>query len=285
MKNIKLSVAIVTRNRPDILTQCIESWRAQTVQPFEIIISDDSSEIYASQINAIANKYNCIYVKGPGTGLYANRNKAALACTGTHIVTGDDDHTHPLDYIEQIINLIKEDQNRIWIFGERNTLLPEIEPSCPGELQNDGVVRAPSNPADCAAIADGATVYPRAIFDSGLRYDQTYRFGGLWYLWGRILVKNGWKISYSDKTFIWHHGETDFRKDDKVWLLDQIECNLYVSTYFAFKLHPSLKSISRAIYNLFKKSIVKSSIFNYNVKVRLPFFRIKRIINNVMSNK
>jgi hypothetical protein len=173
------------------------------------------------------------------------------------------------------------DPSRVWIFGEVNTLLPEVPLTCPGELQRDGVVRSPINFDDCSAIADGASVYPIGIFDSGLRYDQTYKFGGLWYLWGKTLVKNGWKISYSDTSFITHHGETDFRKVDKIWLMDQIECDLYVLTYYAFVLDGSVKAKLRAIYNITKKSLFQTSIFNYDVKVRLPFNRIARIIRNV----
>ena len=41
---IKLSVALVTRNRPDWLRRCLGSWRTQSVQPYEIVISDDSGE-------------------------------------------------------------------------------------------------------------------------------------------------------------------------------------------------------------------------------------------------
>ena len=283
MDEIKLSVAIVTRNRPDILEQCLKSWRAQSIQPFEIVVSDDSSDDYIPLIKELCNTFQCIYVSGPRTGLYGNRNNAALACSGTHIVTGDDDHTHPLKYVETIMKLIKSNLDRVWIFGEKNTLLPDIMPTCPGELQKDGVVRSPLNPDDCSAIADGASVYPRKIFDSGLRYNQTYKFGGLWYLWGKTLVKNGWHITYSDKTFIWHHGETDSRKADKNWLMDQIECDLYVLTYFAFVMGGSSKAKLRAIFNITKKTLFKTSIFNYDVKVRLPFSRIFRIIKNLFK--
>ncbi|MFM6022178.1 MAG: glycosyltransferase family 2 protein, partial [Dolichospermum sp.] len=42
MSNILLSIALVTRNRPESLERCLKSLRSQNVQPFEVVISDDS---------------------------------------------------------------------------------------------------------------------------------------------------------------------------------------------------------------------------------------------------
>jgi glycosyltransferase involved in cell wall biosynthesis len=84
MEEIKLSVAIVTRNRPDILERCLQSWRAQIVQPFEIVVSDDSSEDYISSIKDLCATFQCVYVSGPRTGLYGNRNNAALMIIHIH---------------------------------------------------------------------------------------------------------------------------------------------------------------------------------------------------------
>jgi len=41
---IRLSVALVTRNRPESLDRCLASLRAQDTQPFEIAVSDDGDD-------------------------------------------------------------------------------------------------------------------------------------------------------------------------------------------------------------------------------------------------
>ena len=41
---IRLSVALLTRNRPESLRRCLASLRAQDCQPSEIIVSDDSDD-------------------------------------------------------------------------------------------------------------------------------------------------------------------------------------------------------------------------------------------------
>ena len=103
---VSVSVALVTRNRPRSLERCLESWRRQTVAPDEIVVSDDSDVETAAETEQIALRYGCRYIRGPRRGLYANRNHVSLACRGTHIVSADDDHTHPADYLAVITDLV-----------------------------------------------------------------------------------------------------------------------------------------------------------------------------------
>ena len=183
---ISVSVALVTRNRPRSLERCLESWRRQTVPPDEIVVSDDSGAETAAETEAIARRYGCRYTRGPGRGSLREPQSASLACGGTHIVSADDDHTHPADYAAVIRDLIAADPERVWIFSERMPGDSSSPLACPPELHRSGFGCTPADPSRCAAIADGATVYPRQIFESGLRYDETYAFGGLWYLWGKL---------------------------------------------------------------------------------------------------
>lgn len=92
-QDIRISVALVTRNRPESLRRCLTSLRAQDVQPWEVVISDDSDD-HESAL-ALAKEFGVRHVLGPKRGLYGNRNSSALACEGTHIRTMDDDHTFP----------------------------------------------------------------------------------------------------------------------------------------------------------------------------------------------
>src|SRR6516165_5790031 len=118
-RSILLSVALVTRNRPGSLERAIASLRAQDEQPFEVVISDDSDDEFVSEIEAIAQKFGCRYVRGLRRGLYANRNFAALNCAGTHIRTMDDGHILPNGHLEQCLAAVREDPAAIWTTGER----------------------------------------------------------------------------------------------------------------------------------------------------------------------
>jgi glycosyltransferase involved in cell wall biosynthesis len=153
---LQLSVALVTRNRPESLARTIASLRAQSVQPWEVVISDDSDERFAPDVQRIAEKWACRYVSGPQRGLYANRNHAALACHGTHVRTMDDDHEFPPGHIACCIAAIVADPDSVWVIGEF-LADQEIEGGAvpfPGQLHPRGYSVAPPDPQCCWAIAE-----------------------------------------------------------------------------------------------------------------------------------
>jgi glycosyltransferase involved in cell wall biosynthesis len=272
-----ISVALVTRNRPQSLERCLGSWRRQSISPDEIVVSDDSGDEAAAATEEIARRYGCRYMRGPRRGLYANRNHASLACQGTHIVSADDDHTHPPDYVAVISDLVATDPRRVWIFSERWPGDTDSPLTCPPELHRSGFGSAPADPSRCAAVADGASVYPRQIFDSGLRYDDTYVFGGLWYLWGKLLANRGWRITFSDRTFVWHHfwpdGATpdDGRFENRAVLRQQLLATTYVQFVGALWLDRSPIKVGWAAAYWLRRLLVPDSIIHFRVRTRLPF--------------
>ena len=275
---IRISVALVTRNRPDSLERCLKSWASQTVAPFEIVVSDDSDDNHAPKIEALAKQFNCVYTRGPRLGLYANRNHASLTCTGSHILSGDDDHTHPQDYVQKILEVVASDPQRVWIFPERNYNEPNAPLLCPPELHRSGCGCTPKDPSNCAAIADGSSVYPRRIFDEGLRYDETYNFGPLWYLWGKIIYKYGWRISFSDATFVWHYALSENRFSDVKQLQNLLECTMYVLFVNALWIEPSPHNIIWSILYLLRRSICQDTMLGYKVKTRLEIKCVLKLL-------
>ncbi|MDW8199916.1 MAG: glycosyltransferase family 2 protein [Cyanobacteriota bacterium SKYGB_h_bin112] len=201
---ILISVALITRNRPDTLERCLQSVRSQSYQPFEIVVSDDSDADYAAQTRAIAQRYDCRYLTGPQRGMQANRNHAHRACRGTHIRTMDDDHEFPPDHNRILEAAVRSDPTSIWVFGEylewptpTSILFP------PGEMQPRGYRRFPLDPDDCFAISDGCTVYPRSVvtqhpFIEKLKYAGEAEFGAR-------LKALGYRIRYCPDTYIIHH--------------------------------------------------------------------------------
>ncbi|WLT38822.1 glycosyltransferase [Synechocystis sp. B12] len=166
-EKINLSVALVTRNRPDSLERCLKSLRDQKVQPFEVVVSDDSDDLYKSSTKEIAQKWGCRYIYGPKRGLYANRNHVALACQGTHIRTMDDDHEFPEQHVEICLNAIRSDPSSIWIIGEYlpTSSIGNVPHPCPGQLHPRGFSFYPKDTQNCWAIADGASIYPKKFLN------------------------------------------------------------------------------------------------------------------------
>ena len=272
MNACSLSIALVTRNRPDLLRQCLDSLRAQNAPADEIVVSDDSSREDAAAANrALAQQAGARYTEGPRRGLYANRNHAALHCTGTHILTSDDDHTHPPGYLRKVRELVMSDPRRIWALGERDPADASGRIHLPGEYGLRGNARLARHPERCAAIADGSTVYPRIVFESGARYCETYRFGDLYLLWGRELERRGWHISVSEATYVVHRREASLeRAADAAWLREQMEANHFVRVACAVGIFRSRYSTCRALALLVRDSLSPQTITGYRVRVRLP---------------
>lgn len=208
---IKLSVAIVTRNRPTSLDRTLESLRKQSVQPFEIVVSDDSDDEFVTQVQQVAETWGCRYTKGPRQGLYANRNYAALACRGTHIRTMDDDHLFPAGHFEQCLDAVKSDPDSIWTTGELGFLNGELCWDCPtaGQLSPAGVGGPVADLDDNWAIADGSTIYPAKVFAQGHRMVEDFNYGSSYLEFGAYLYKLGFVSRCIPDCYIEHYPENE----------------------------------------------------------------------------
>jgi len=229
---IRLSVALVTRNRPDSLNRCLKSLRSQTVQPFEVVVSDDSDPELAPETEAIARRWDCQYIPGPRQGLYANRNHVALTCKGTHIRTMDDDHEFPEQHFDNCMSAIKSDPEAIWIIGEYlpNQMVGKEPHPCPGELHPRGFSVSPHNTQHCWAISDGASIYPKLIFERGIRYVEAFKFGYCYLEFGSRLHWLGYRIRHLESTYVVHY----FEPHNRSFMVESIDLS---SRFFTMLCH------------------------------------------------
>jgi glycosyltransferase involved in cell wall biosynthesis len=230
MEDIRLSVALVTRDRTESLERGLTSLRAQNVQPFEVIIADDSGVEYKSTTRAVAEKYGCIYCVGPHRGLYANRNFAFLQCQGTHIRTMDDDHILPPGHLRRCLEAIKKDPKAIWTTGEigyLNGILVGVGDTA-SQLEPAGVGIRVENLDDNWGIADGSTIYPREVFDRGFRMVEDFKFGSSYLEFGAYLYQNGWKCRCIRGAMVEHYA-TELGRPD---VLSQMFASICFNRYF-----------------------------------------------------
>jgi len=221
--NIRLSISLVTRNRPESLEKTLRSLCNQEPFPFEIIVSDDSNAQSIISINQeLCGRFGCKYLHGPQKGLYTNRNFAAKHCSGTHIRSMDDDHTFPENHIKECLSAIESDTHAIWVIGEYypfDNNIPRLAGwrvnydggisglplSIPGQLHPRGYAYLPQNMNNYYGISCGSTIYPRAVFERNIFYSEFYKFGILYLEYGARLLKNGFKIRHLSGTYIIHH--------------------------------------------------------------------------------
>ena len=259
---ITISVALVTRNRPESLNRCLMSLRSQSIQPFEIVVSDDSDPEFAAETEVIAKRWDCQYISGPRRGLYANRNHAALACKGTHIRTMDDDHEFPEKHFEECILAVKSDSGAIWIIGEYlpSEKVGQQPHPCPGELHPRGFSVTPRNTQNCWAISDGASIYPKVIFDSGIRYAEDFKFGYSYLEFGSRLYWLGYRIRHLESTYIIHY----FDKEKRSFMSKKINLS---SRFFAILCHSFIyqNNLNNQLLSILEisKEIVKNRILAF----------------------
>ena len=171
-----------------------------------MLISDDSDDSIQPLVKELALDFNAIWIPGPRRGLYANRNNVANQCRGTHVFSADDDHEHPKDFLEKCLRAVHEDRQAAWCLGEvwawkdldKGWLLP-------GELTLKGVPDGPADPSNTWAWSDGATICPKKVFDSGLIFCESFRFGWSYLEFGSLLHARGQRIRLLDSTGVVHH--------------------------------------------------------------------------------
>jgi len=206
---IRLSVALVTRNRPENLRRCLASVRAQDVQPYEIVVSDDGD--VPSVAADIAREYGARHIIGPRRGLYANRNSAAVACGGTHIRTMDDDHTFPAQHFASCLEGVTRDPRAIWTTGEI-FLIDGRQHSVAltaNQWHPSGLGGPVSDLDDNWSIADGSTIYPAEIFASGARMIEDYSFGPSYLEFGAWLYQRGFRSRCLEGVLVEHHASLE----------------------------------------------------------------------------
>ncbi len=237
---VRISIAIVTRNRPDSLRRCLSSLFAQEERPFEVVVSDDSDrDAYATQ--EVAAAFGVRYLKGPRRGLYANRNFAAAHCLGSHLRTMDDDHEFPNGHLRVVRTSVESDPNAVWTGAERTPKDDPFEPPrYPGELHPGGFSFVPKQTEPRITIADGFTVYPRWLFQRGVCYYDGFLFGAAYLEFGCRLRWLGLQIRKILDTFLIHHHDPLNRSvmSDRVQRASQS----FAGYLLAFLCKPSLRN-------------------------------------------
>ncbi|MEO7192518.1 MAG: glycosyltransferase family A protein [Vicinamibacterales bacterium] len=94
-----VSVIVATRNRPDLLQQCLTGIAGQTYSSLEVLVADDGSscatrEAYRTLCPALEGRLRWLlpeHPDSPGTGPAAARNRGIQAASGEYVAFCDDD--------------------------------------------------------------------------------------------------------------------------------------------------------------------------------------------------
>ena len=97
-----LSVVISTRNRPELLQQCLDHLNNQTLEAtgYEIVVVDDGSDAPPVQSPTANGGPRVCHLRQPPRGPAAARNRGVSAASGEVIVFLGDDIFVPPDFLQ-----------------------------------------------------------------------------------------------------------------------------------------------------------------------------------------
>jgi glycosyltransferase involved in cell wall biosynthesis len=240
-----------------------------------VLISDDSDDGVAPDIERMAVTFGARYVRGPRRGLYANRNSAAMQCTGTHIRTMDDDHEFPPGHLTAVQAAVEDDPVAIWVMNERmpwhTDLAQALSP--PPQLHPRGYSVTPPPGERIWSLSDGAAVFPRAVFDAGERYSEAFPMGAGYLEFGSRLAWRGYRIRHLESTYILHNAE-ERQTPATEWDLGS---RLFAGWMHSFVYQPSLRNRALTLAEIAVSAIREPKLWWPAVKAARRAVRERRV--------
>jgi hypothetical protein len=107
---LKISVAVVTADRPLLLERCLQSLTRLTRFPDELVVADNSHDVSVRQmVNQLQAPFPIQYFKLDQVGVARGRNAAARAAQGEIIAFVDDDATVEPEWLEGLERVFLRD--------------------------------------------------------------------------------------------------------------------------------------------------------------------------------
>ncbi len=121
------SLIIPTYNRPDEVSELLDSLENQTYQNFEVIIADGSpGSLVKDAITKYQHKLNLIYLYEKNLGISESRNWGASKASGHYLVFLDSDCITPPEYLHAVNEFLKK--NPVEVFGGPDAMHESFSP-------------------------------------------------------------------------------------------------------------------------------------------------------------
>ena len=118
MKN-KISIAIVTKNRPVKLRRCLESILKQSMLPDVVIIVDNDTKKSAKKVAfSFRKNLNLVYMVEPKPGVAQARNRVLVTCKTFYLGFVDDDCVLDKKWVETGLNTMKARKKATFVLGK-----------------------------------------------------------------------------------------------------------------------------------------------------------------------
>ncbi|MFB9312335.1 glycosyltransferase family 2 protein [Nocardioides plantarum] len=227
----RLSLCICTMNRPDELAVALDSVRRGTVQPHELLVSDDGD----GSAEAVARRFGATYQVGPRRGLGPNRNSVLDLATGDLVAFVDDDVIVSNEFVRESVSSSTK-PNTVMTGWELNFASTSPRKVTPHNADFLGFQRVDPS-GEFKSIVINATVFPASLFDH-VRFDDRIRYGYEEIDISRQALKAGYRIEYNDLLWNEHHPASSNR-DDYAQVLASSRLYLTYRAYRTYEGRPA----------------------------------------------
>ena len=212
---MRYSLIIPVFNRPDEVSELLQSLTTQRLMPHEVIIVEDGSSLPCAEVACrFANQLPIRYLTKTNGGPGPARNYGAAHATGDYLIILDSDCLLPADYLEAVEQeLLREPADA---FGGPDRAHPSFSPMQKAinysmtSFFTTGGIRGGKKKLD--------KFYPRS-FNMGIRRDVYEALGGFSPMrFGEDidlsirLFKGGYRCRLFPEAWVWHKRRTDLKK-------------------------------------------------------------------------
>ena len=209
------SIIVPVYNRPDEVSELLESLCSQTVKNFEVIIVEDGSEKTCKDVcDKYADILDLHYYYKDNSGPGQSRNYGAERANGKYLIVLDSDVVVPTDYLKAINEELEKEE--VAAFGGPDAAHESFTPVQKAisysmtSFFTTGGIRGGKKKLD--------KFYPRS-FNMGIRRDVYMQLGGFTKMrfgedidFSYRIVETGYLPRLFPKAWVWHKRRTDFRK-------------------------------------------------------------------------
>jgi glycosyltransferase involved in cell wall biosynthesis len=240
MTELSFSLIIPVYNRPDEVSELLQSLTEQSVNKFEIIIVEDGSEKKSDKIvEQYNNKLNIQYFYKPNSGPGTSRNYGAKRASGNYFIFLDSDCIIPEKYIEIVLENLNK--NYTDAFGGPDNahksftkLQKAINYSMTSFLTTGGI-RGKSEKVDKFYPRSFNMGYSKQVFETTGGFSEM-RFGEDIDMSIRI-INAGYKTQLLKDAFVYHKRRTKLKQFFKQIFNSGIaRINLYIKYPESLKL-------------------------------------------------
>ena len=210
-----LCVAICTRNRPQQLADCLHSLESSDLVDEVIVSSDGSDDETETVALSAADKFRHFsFLRGPRSGLAANRNNCIASIRSEYVLFLDDDARLSASFVEVALSAAGPDR---LVTGWELRNDAKVTPHDPDFL---GFQRlAPSG--DPKGIVINSTLFPTAFLRSR-GFDPFYKFGSEEIDIAFGAAKRGLKIVEIDEGNVHLHVESSREGNDEAAMASRV---------------------------------------------------------------